>query len=364
MHKKRVLQVIAGMDVGGAETFLMNIFKNIDKSKYEFYLLCYGNKKYDYEDDVKKVGGTIIRIDKPSERGYINHIKQIKKVIKDNKIDIVHIHTLFNSCFAVIAARMCKVKKIIVHSHNTMNKKESNIKDKIYYILSKFIINIGATDFLACGEEAGKFLFYKFNKFTVVNNGIEIDRFLYNKNLGNNLRKEYNIPENEKVVMHVGRFFEPKNHDFLIDIFQEVYKLDQNTKLMLIGKGDLEEQIKDKVKKLGLEEKVMFLGLKKNVNEIYNMADVFVFPSLYEGAPVVLYETQTNSLPAVISNNIDSSIQVNEYIRFKDLNDGAKSWAKEIIKLSRDSIKSNTNIYETKLNVKKSVDTIEKIYLK
>ena len=361
MKKIKILEVIGSMDMGGAETFLMNILKNINLNKFQLYFLCYGNKKSDYEEELKELGGIIIKIPRPSFNIFQN-IKEIKKVIKNNSIDIVHCHTYYNSMYALIAAKECGIKKRITHSHSTKSEEHPNILKRFYYCISKLVINFYSTDLLACGDDAGKSLFFKNKKFKVINNGIILSRFYYNNILRKEKRKELQIPSNYKIIGHVGRFEEVKNHKFLIDLFNKYLKEHENTILLLAGDGSLHKEIELQIKKYKLESKVRLLSKRSDVNELYNVMDLFLFPSLYEGLPIVLIEAQANGVPIVASDTIDKEVNFTDTLSFLSLKENYKRWIEEIEQ--RIGIrKDNRNLMEnSKYNIKSTVKQIEQLY--
>ena len=363
MKKIKVLEVIGSMDMGGAETFLMNVLRNIDRKKFELIFLCYGNKKFDYEEELVSLGGKIVRISKPTGNIFKN-IKQIKAVIKNNNIDVVHCHTYFNSMYALIAAKQCKIKKRITHSHNTVSEKNPSIIKKIYFSLSKIVIDFYSTDFLACGKEAGEALFFKNKKFQVIDNGIILEKFYYNKNLREEKRKELKLPNDYQIIGHVGRFEEAKNHSFLIDLFDEYQKKNKKTLLLLIGDGSLRPSIEKKIKEKKLNNKVILLLKRSDVNELYNVMDLFLFPSLYEGLPVVLIEAQTNGLPIVASDTIDKDSDYTNTISFLSLQDSKDVWITEIEKRLGKRTDNRKLMENSKYNIKNTVKQIEEIYSK
>ena len=363
MKKIKILEVIGSMDMGGAETFLMNVLRNIDRKKFELIFLCYGNKKFDYEEELVSLGGKIVRISKPTGNIFKN-IKQIKDIIRNNNIDVVHCHTYFNSMYALIAAKQCKIKKKITHSHSTVSEKKPNIIKKIYFFVAKIIINLYSTDYLACGKEAGEALFFKNKKFQVIDNGIILEKFYYNKNLREEKRKELKLPNDYQIIGHVGRFEEAKNHSFLIDLFDEYQKKNKKTLLLLIGDGSLRPSIEKKIKEKKLNNKVILLLKRSDVNELYNVMDLFLFPSLYEGLPVVLVEAQTNGLPIVASDTIDKDSDYTNTISFLSLQDSKDVWITEIEKRLGKRTDNRKLMENSKYNIKNTVKQIEEIYSK
>lgn len=362
MRKIRILEVIGNMNMGGAETFLMNVLRNIDQEKYELYFLCYGNKKYDYEDEINKLGGHICRINLFSFKNSFHHIKEIQEVILNNKIDVVHSHTYYNSMFSVIAAKKCKVKKIIVHSHNTFSEPSPSIIKKIYFSISKYVINNYSNVYLACGEAAGKALFYKKNNFEVVDNGIILNEFYYDKNICDLKRKELNIDNNSFVIGHVGRFDEVKNHKFIINTFKKIIEINPNSYLILIGDGVLKNEMIDLAKKLNIDNNILFLGKRHDVSKLYSAMDVLFFPSLFEGLPVTLIEAQANGVPILASDTIDNNVNITEKILFKSLDDSYDSWAHSIIDLKNKRYNCNNLMDKSIYNMKTNINKLENIY--
>lgn len=360
--KIKILQVIGNMNRGGAETFLMNVLRNINREKFEFVFLCYKSDRCDYEKEIYDLGGRIVWIEQPSQYRIIRNVNNIIKVIKDEKIDVVHAHTYYNSCYAIIAAKMCKIRMRITHSHNTKSDVDVPIIKRMYFKISKYIINKFSTDKYACGEEAGKALFY--GEFKIIENGIEIEKFVYSEKTALEKRKEQNISEDATVIGHVGRFDKVKNHSFLIDIFCEFLKLNSNSILLLVGDGVLKNAMIEKTRKLGIKNKVIFLGIRSDVNELYNVMDLFVFPSIFEGLPVTLIEAQTNGLRALISKSISEDANITGTIEFIDLKEDKSKWANKIYEASQNTKRIDTIdiIKNSKYDIKKNVRQIEEYY--
>lgn len=361
MKKIKVLQVIGGLNMGGAETFIINVFKNINREKYEFYFLCYGKNKYDYEDEVKKLNGHIIRINKIEIKNVFKQMKELKNIIKKYEIDIVHAHTYYNSMIPVLVAHKCKVKKIIVHAHSTISEINPPKLKKIYYKISKFIINEYSTDLLACGKEAGDSIYYK--KYKIVENGINLNDFYFKKEINAKKREELNISPSATVVGHVGRFCDVKNHRFILEIFAEYLKVNNNAILLLIGDGPLKNDIINLAQQLNITNHIKILSKRYDVNELYSAMDIFIFPSLYEGIPLVLIEAQTNGLPIIASDKIDMNVNISKKIIFKSLDCiNKKEWINAIDSEKRKRYNCKKIMENSTYNMKKNIDIIEKIY--
>lgn len=328
----RVAHIIGKMVGGGVESFIMNYYRNIDRNKIQFDFIIDSDSKVVPRKEIENLGGRIIEI--PPYQKVFSYIKELKKVFKDNNYKIVHSHLNTLSVFPLYCAYSAKVPVRIAHSHSTTNKKEWK-KNIIKNILKPFS-KVFATDYFSCSEHAARWLFgnktFEQGKVSIIHNAIDVDKFRYNEEIRNKIRKELQI-ENKFVLGHVGRFVQQKNHDFLIDIFSEVYKENKNAVLLLIGDGPLEEKIKEKVNKLNLKDSVYFLGIKENVNEIMQAMDVFVFPSLYEGLGIVLVEAQCSGLPCVVSEEVPKEALILDNIASINLNN-VMEWKKCVLNLN------------------------------
>lgn len=358
MKKINILHVIAGMDRCGAETFLMNVYRNIDREKFQFYFLCYGEKKYGYEDEIIELGGKIIRTPALKKIGIRKFKKNIEEIIKKYQIDVLHAHTYFNSAIPLMVAKKINVKLRIVHSHNTKSEYKCSIIKEMDNTFSKFIIDRNANVFLACSEEAGKSLFRSRRKFIIVKNGIELKKFKFDEEKRKEIRKKLGIEDNEIVIGHVGRFETQKNHTFLIETFRNIAEKNENYRLVLIGDGSKFTNIQNDCKDLG--EKVIFLGNVGNVNEYINVFDLFVFPSLFEGLGIVLIEAQTNGLKCIASTSVPKEADISENVMYLDLSDGIEKWAETIENTDIERIKFETENCE--YDIDNTVKTLEQIY--
>lgn len=268
---------------GGVESVVMNYYRNIDRDKIQFHFLCDEDSTDIPYDEIERLGGKVIVI--PPYQKLFKYQKELYKIFKENKYKIVHSHINALSVFPLRIAKKAGVPIRIAHSHTTSNKKEwkRNLAKNILRPFSK----VYANQFFACTEHAGKWLFGKKvverKKLNVINNAIDLKKFEFNEKIREDLRKEFGIKEDTIVIGHIGRFMKQKNHEFLIDVFNELYKKNQNTVLILIGQGPLLNEIKQKARNLDIENKIKFIGQVTDVERYYNIMDVFVFPSIYEG---------------------------------------------------------------------------------
>lgn len=331
--KIKVAQVIGITQVGGVEMVVMNYYNHIDRTKVEFDFLIESESKITNREIIEKLGGHVVII--PSYKNPFKYMRALKKIFKENNYDIVHSNMNTLSFFTLRAAKKAKIKIRIAHSHSTSNPKErkKNILKNMLRPLSK----IYATDYFACSELAGRYLFgdKTFDKglVTVINNGIDINNFKYNEEYNIFIRKELNIDESTKVIGHVGRFVPQKNHSYLIDVFNEIHKLDSNTKLLLLGDGPLKEEVEAKVHTLGLDDSVIFAGTKQDIYKYYSVMNLFIFPSLYEGLCLTGVEAQVSGLYCLVSSNITRELATTANIEFIDIKDSPQAWASRAIEV-------------------------------
>ena len=356
----KILHMVAIMNLGGQETLIMNVFRELDRKKYQFDFIVQRNDKGFYDDEIKRLGGNIYIIDRLTKNP-IKHFYQLFKILKNNKYDVFHRHTNSSIVFLdVLVAKICNISKIVVHSHSTSSN-TSNFIHKLF----KPILNVFKIIRVACSSDAGKFMFGT-KKFKIINNGINIEKFSYNERIRNKIRENLNIDKNEIVIGHVGRFTYEKNQEFIIEIFSDLIKDTlYNYKLLLIGDGDNIIYIRDKANNCGLDKKVVFLGNKKNVNEYLQAFDLFVFPSLYEGLGISLIEAQTSGIRCIASNHIPKESIITNNIYVLELN--KLKWTKKIKELSGSKYdRKQFNINEKILNfsIKKTVDDFCLLYCK
>ena len=347
MKKIVVAQIIGKWLGGGVESVVMNYYRNIDKSKIQFDFICDSDSTNIPYDEIEKLGGKVILI--PPYQKIFKYMRVLKKVLKENNYKIVHSHLNALSVFPLYVAKKAGVPIRIAHSHSTSNKIEWK-KDLIKRSL-KIFSKCFATDYFACTEHAGKWLFGKkcMNNGLVylLNNAIDLDKYKYNENIRKKVRKDLTIDDNCFVIGHIGRFVKQKNHDFLIDVFNNVHQKNKETILLLIGQGPLENNIRQKVERLNLNQSVMFLNQRDDVNQLYQAMDLFLFPSLYEGLGMVLVEAQCSGLCCIASSEVPNITKINENVEFIDLDDSINVWTNKIINSIKSSRKCNLNKFTT-----------------
>ncbi|MHC0456072.1 glycosyltransferase family 1 protein [Clostridium perfringens] len=327
----RVLQVVNIMDRAGLETMLMNYYRNIDRNKIQFDFLTHRSEKGAYDDEIFKLGGKVYHAPRLYPKNYSKYFKFMQDFFSQHpEYKIVHSHIDTMSTFPLYTAKKSDIPIRIAHSHSS--KLDIDIKLPIKF-LSKLFIPYFANKYFACGKIAGEFL-HKNRNFKIINNAIDLEKFKFDKKLRKLVRDKLNIKD-ELVIGHVGRYCYVKNQSFLIDVFNEVLKINPNSRLILIGKGPDEEMLRSKVNNLGLNNKVQFLIDRSDVNELYQAMDIFVMPSLFEGVPVVSIEAQANGLPCIISDKVSNEVLLTNNVETIQLNANISEWAKTICSVKK-----------------------------
>jgi glycosyltransferase involved in cell wall biosynthesis len=341
----RVLHILQRMEAGGTQALLMNIYRKIDRSLIQFdFLVEYPEKNF-YDDEIISLGGKIYYSNVRNDLNIFKFEKKLIEILHSNQeYKIVHVHTYSIGYFCLKTAKKCGIPIRIAHSHSNAMTKDNKKYIKIF--LQK-LYTIYATDLLACSVEAGEYLF-KNKYFKVFTNAIDSNKFSSNIELRDEFKKEFNL-NNSFVVGHVGRFRPEKNHYFLIDVFYEIKKKKSNAVLILVGTGDLESKIHEKVESLGLSDSVKFLGNRTDMHKIYQMMDVCVFPSIYEGLGIVAIEAQAAGIPIVCSDRLPNESNISPLFIKKSLDDTPEDWAKICIKASENKL-SHTDTKQYVIN--------------
>lgn len=347
MDKIVVAQIMGKWNGGGVESVIMNYYRFIDRNIIQFHFICDSDSTNIPYDEIKKLGGKVILV--PPYQKIFRYMKTLKKVFIENKYKIVHSNINTLSIFPLYVAKKARVPVRISHSHSTTSPVEfkRNLLKKFLRIFSK----IWATDYFACSKEAAIFQFgkktYKKGNIFFVNNAIDLHKFKYNAEINKKMRKKFKIDDEQIIFGHVGRFVSVKNHLFLIKVFYEYQKNYSNSVLVLVGQGPLFSKIKKIVNELNLDKSVLFLGQRDDVNDIYQMFDIFCLPSLYEGFPVVGVEAQAVGNFCVFSDNITKDIKIVDDTCFMNISVSPKVWANEIYdRYKRSNKKMNNNLFK------------------
>lgn len=328
---------MGGLKRGGLEAFAMNMYRSVDRTQIQFDFLLTQVMDGDYEEEAKSMGANIYHLP-PRNKGYFAYENAIKEFffLHSSEYSACHLHaSSLTSIGPLHYARKYGIPIRVLHSHNSTISHD--LRFRPLHIVSHYIhkpfVKLWATHYLGCSDKALDWM-YKYtgirDKAQMCNNGINVDIYTYNENSRFKIRNEFCISEKELLLGHVGRFEHVKNQSFLLDILASLISNGINAKLMLVGTGPLLESIQLMAKEKCIEDKVIFTGVRPDVNILMQAMDIFVMPSLFEGLPVTLVEAQSSGLPIVASDTISKNSDLTGTIVFKSLNENSDSWAKII----------------------------------
>jgi len=327
----RVLHIVTIMNRGGIETMLMNYYRNIDRTKIQFDFVVHRSEKGAYDDEIISLGGRIFYVPPIQLKNILSYKKTLDAIFIDNpEYRIVHSHIDSLSALPLYVAKKHGIPVRIAHSH--VNGFDKGFKSLIRNITKKYI-KYQATNFFGCSKDAIQFMFgNNITDYTVINNAIDLQKFKFDYLKRIAARKELDINNDNLVIGHVGRFTYQKNHNFLIEVFNEILKTNHGARLLLIGEGELQKSIKKRVDNLGISDSVLFIGSRTNVNYYMQAMDVFVLPSFYEGLGMVLIEAQACGITCVASKKVvPTYAKVTSNFEFLDLAFDKAYWAKHIL---------------------------------
>lgn len=375
----RILQVLTIMNRGGAETMIMNYYRNIDRNKVQFDFLLHRQEEGFFDNEIKTLGGKIYRMPPISPKTFFKYKRALSRFFDEHpEYKIVHSHLNALSSIILQVAKNKKIPVRIAHSHLAVEpfvlKKIfipntdiiATVKDSIQSLIRRRTRRY-ANYYFACGTKAAIWLYGKKNldKVTIINNAIDSARFIFNKDTREKIRSLFQIPEETKVIGHVGRFNEQKNHFFLIEIFRELVKIEPSVQLILIGDGNLKPKIENLTSKYSLKNKVHFLGLRNDIPDLLQAIDYLLFPSLYEGLPLTLIEAQAAGLKIIASSTIAKEVDLTGQIMFTNLNEPAEKWAQSIVENFDYSRKDTYKlIVEGNYDINSNAKSLQKLYQK
>ena len=333
MNTIRVLHIVGKMDRAGAETMLMNLYRHIDRTQIQFDFITFTKDKGDYDDEIRALGGKIIPL---SASNSVQRMFELKAFLKKHsEYKTIHCHVLLNNAFHLIAAKQAGVKHRISHSHNTSNGEMRGIK-KLYEKWAKNMINCLSTYKISCGREAAEYLFNSTENVWLLNNAIDLKKYsetsLRNKDYWSDIGNVKGLK-----LIQVGRLNEVKNHQFSLKIAKALKEKGVEFTFFIVGQGPLEIILRKQVEEYSLVDNVFFLGIREDVPELMAGADLMLMPSLHEGFPVVLVESQAIGLKTITSSTISSEVDVGlDLIEFEDIN-FVEDWVSAILGFKKSS---------------------------
>jgi glycosyltransferase involved in cell wall biosynthesis len=344
--------------LGGIESFIVNVYRNIDKEKFQIDFAA-PMENICFEKEFIESGSKIYTLPARNKNPF-KFYKAFWDMLRSHpEYQIVHLHLQSCSCFEPVIIAKLLGRKTIVHSHNAFRgtRKVTRILDSSFKMLVPAFSDVN----LACSDLAGKYMF-KDRSFQVINNAVDAGKFSYNEDKREQYRKELGLEE-RFVLGHIGRFDEQKNHEFLADIFNETYKKDKSAFLLMVGVGNLKPKIQEKLKQYGLENQYMILENRSDIPGLMQAMDVFVFPSLFEGLPLVLVEAQAAGLTCVIADTISKTVQATDLVVWCSLEEAPEEWAIKILNQKNANRRNTLNeIIEAGYEIKHEISKLEKIY--
>lgn len=323
---KRMLCIVSGMNAGGAETFLMKMFRAIDKTEYGLDF-CVTSKENLYAEEIASLGGRIFVVP-PKSKNPIASFLSVRKIVKENGYEsVIRVNEHSLATLDLLAARMGGAKTVAMRSSNASSPKRiSRILHKAFFFLPRMIPNVR----FAPSTEAAEYTFGRScvekGRAFLLHNGVDLDAFRYRADRRDEVRTSLGVSD-ELLVGHVGRFSKQKNHTFLLHVFRSIKEKRPDARLVLVGTGELEGEIREKAAAYGILDGILFTGVRKDVPDLLSAMDVFVFPSFYEGMPNTVIEAQATGLPCVIADTITREADITGLVRYLSLSDAPRLWA-------------------------------------
>lgn len=342
----KVLEIAASLKIGGAEKIARDIGYYSNSDIYQIDYVVFGDETGEYENELQEKGCKVYHMPQPSS-GYINYLKQLYRLIMSNGYQVVHSHTMFNSGWAMLIAKICGVPIRISHSHSVDAQPGKTLIQRLYEKAMQLIIIRFSTHYVGCGVKAGEILFGKkryHKKGITILNGIDTKKFAYSEMNREEIRKKLDVT-NDFVIGHVGHLANVKNQSFLINLMPEILKKNKNALFLLLGEGEDRLKLEKQIIDLNLSKNIIMTGNVTDVHKYLSAMDVFVLPSLYEGMPLSVVEAQTNGLPCVISDSVPQDVVLTDLISRFSLNETEEAWVKAICNSKR----YTPHIYEAKI---------------
>ena len=353
------------MNTGGAETFLMKLYRKIDRTKYQMDFGVFTEEDGFYDDEIKSLGGRIHHL-VPKTKNFSLYKKCLYDLVKREQYKyVMRITSNAAGFYDLKIAKEAGAKVCIARSSNSSDGESFKVKIINYFsrlLYVKYVdVKIAPSD-LAAEYTFGKNVISN-GEVHYLNNGLDLSIYHFSDEKRRRIREKFNL-EDKFVVGHVGRFSRQKNHEFLLDIFHALKKKRQNAVLLLVGNGELKKNIEDRANALGIADSIIFAGVRSDVPDLLSAMDVFVFPSFYEGMPNTVIEAQSTGLPCVIADTITREAGVTDCVRFKSLHDSAESWADKTLSLF-DKDKADRSFYSDEMkNAGYDIDSCVKQFVK
>lgn len=334
MKKMKILLIGMTTNIGGIETLLYNIATNLDKTKFEIYFLDMTAKKIAFYNELVEKNIEVIKVTSRREN-FLKHVIDLKQVFKNYKFDVIHFNIMDFSLFEPLyLANKYSKAQLILHSHNGGGSNRVSLKYKVLNTIGRTVVKKINYERIACGEQAGNWMFGN-KPFTILNNAIDIEKFSFSQSYRNEIRNELDIDEKCYVIGQVAKLEEQKNPLFLLEIFNEYQKNNPNSKLLIVGEGNLLNEVKKRADDYKIGDKVLLVGKKMDAFKYYSAFDILVMPSIYEGLSITMVEAQVNGLKCITSDNVDKNSNLTGNVKFISLEKTANEWSEEIVQLEK-----------------------------
>ena len=313
---RKVLIIIGKLCIGGAERVGRDIGVGADPTQYEIHYLVFGPEIGEYEAEVQAAGCKVIHMDSPSA-GYAVYFRSLRRLMRRERYDVIHAHTMFNSGWAMLAGKLCGVPVRIAHSHSIRGFEKRNLLKNTYEKTMRVLIRAFATELVACGWDAGAWLFGEktfAGKGKLIYNGIDLQDYAFDEAAREAIRTELKL-QNAFLIGHAGHLAAVKNQSFLVELMPRILQIKPDAHLLLLGDGTDRDMLEEKLRELDIRAHVTMTGNVSKVGAYLSAMDVFAFPSLYEGMPLALVEAQANGLPCCVSDRIPKDAKITELIR-------------------------------------------------
>lgn len=360
---KRLLCLLSGMNAGGAETFLMKIYRNIDRTQFQFDFCINVSEKCFYEDEIFSMGGKIYRIPCKSE-GLKKFTKQLGAIIKDNRYEyVIRITSNAMGFFDLKIAKKAGARVCCARSSNSSDG--ASLKSKIVHRIGRMMYQRYVDISIAPSDLAAKYTFgekaYSSGSVSILHNAVDLGIFHFDEKCRNDVRIEFGMPSDAVIIGHIGRFMEQKNHMFLTDVFKCIHDVVPNARLLLVGTGSLKDDLEKKVQSMGIGEYVIFAGVRFDIPRLLSAMDVFVMPSLFEGMPNAVIEAQATGLPCVIADTITREANITGLVRYLPL-DNPQMWAERVLdSISEQRVDTKQTFVERGYDIESTVRNFVKL---
>ena len=362
----RVLHVVGTMDRGGVEVMLMNLYREMDRDQVQFDFLCHNSLKGDFSEEIASLGGRMFMIPGASHGGIFKYRRNLYTFFKSHpEYRIIHCHKSDMNGFILEQAAKAGVPYRISHAHTSDPR--YSLRDYPFAMWSKRLIDKNLTHAFACSHNAAEYVYrdpVHQRDATIIYNGINTESFRFDEQARRTIRERYQIPEDAFVIGHVGKFTKFKNQSFLVDVLEELCR-DTDARLLLIGAGDMQWQVQEKATEKGLSDKVILVGVQSAIPDFMSAMDAFVFPSIYEGLPVVTVEAQASGLPIFLSDTLTKEIAISDLVYYVPLSETARHWADVIRQYAYDKDRSSYAdvVADTPYNSRYAAKELQEFYI-